>query len=139
MLPLQSCFLLTNVSRTPEDLLLGSGPQGHGSFSAQAPTELRVSMCTQARELPNPGLTATFPLHLSQPLGIWGYWGECGITDLPPRSQMAGIHSVTAAAVLLKTGPEEPNQSVLDTHLHVESLGRSYFHVSGWAPHHRPH
>ena len=33
-------------------------------------------MCTQARRLPNPGLTATFPLHLSQPLGIWGYWGE---------------------------------------------------------------
>lgn len=45
---------------------------------------------------------------------------------------MAGIHSVTAEAVLQKTGPEEPNQSVLDTHLHVESLGRSYFHVSGW-------
>lgn len=39
---------------------------------------------------------------------------------------MAGIHSVTAAAVLLKTGPEGANQSVLDTHLHVESLGRSY-------------
>ena len=49
---------------------------------------------------------------------------------------MAGIHSGTAEAVLLKTGPEdpaeEPNQSVMDAHLHTKSPGRSYFRMSGW-------
>lgn len=48
---------------------------------------------------------------------------------------MAGIHSGTAEAVLLKTDPEDPteelNQSVMDTHLHTESPGRSYFRMSG--------
>lgn len=78
MLPLQSCFLLTNVSRTPEDLLLGSRPQGHGSFSAQAPTELdRASSfhVHSGQAAPQPRTHSHIPFALISALGNLGVLG----------------------------------------------------------------
>lgn len=60
-----------DVSRTPEDLLLGSGLGSR--VTAPLPSPYQASVRSGQA---SPQLTATFALCLSQPLGIWGDWGE---------------------------------------------------------------
>ena len=73
MRPLQSCLLLMSAGPPRISGWVPDSAPGSRLLLCQAPTRL---LCTQARHLPNPGLTATFPSCLPQPLGIWGNWGE---------------------------------------------------------------